>query len=96
MTDTLKYAKIIPDKEVNTMNTIRKIDELGRIVLPLDLRNQLDLIDGDSINISVENNQIILTKSDQNCKICCNTENLTLIDGVGYICEFCKTAISNT
>ncbi len=43
---------------------IRKIDKLGRIVIPKDVRTTLDLRVGDKIEIKVENNNIILAVSE--------------------------------
>ena len=45
------------------MKIIRKIDKLGRIVIPKDARKTLELELGDKIEISVKNSAIILTKS---------------------------------
>ena len=44
---------------------IRKIDKLGRIVIPKDVRNTLSLKAEDSIEIMVENNSVILKKSEE-------------------------------
>ena len=41
---------------------IRQIDKLGRIVIPKDIRKTFDLINGDNIYITVDNDSIILKK----------------------------------
>ena len=41
---------------------IRRIDDLGRIVIPKEIRKNLKIIDGDSLEIYIDNNQIILNK----------------------------------
>ena len=41
---------------------IRRIDDLGRIVVPKEIRKSLKINDGDSLEIYVDNNKIILTK----------------------------------
>lgn len=41
---------------------VRRLDELGRITLPIELRRTLNITERDSLEISVENNKIILTK----------------------------------
>lgn len=41
---------------------IRRLDELGRITLPMELRKQLELTDRDSLHIYVENQRIVLEK----------------------------------
>ena len=42
---------------------IRKIDDLGRIVIPVDIRRYLALNAEDTIEISVKNGAVILTKA---------------------------------
>lgn len=41
---------------------IRRLDELGRITLPMELRKQLNLTDRDSLHILVDGERIILEK----------------------------------
>ena len=43
---------------------IRRIDELGRLVIPIEMRKKLDISICDSVNIVVKNKKIIITKSD--------------------------------
>ncbi len=47
---------------VNSNNYIRKIDELGRIVIPKEVRNKLKIQDNESILISLDNNRINISK----------------------------------
>jgi AbrB family transcriptional regulator, transcriptional pleiotropic regulator of transition state genes len=48
----------------------RKVDQLGRVVLPAELRKQLEIRVGDLIEISVEEQRIILEKVAQRCVFC--------------------------
>lgn len=56
---------------------VRKIDELGRIVLPIELRRTLDIDIKDSLEIYVENNSIILKKYEPTCIFCGSSNELT-------------------
>ena len=47
---------------VNSNNYIRKIDELGRIVIPKEVRNKLKIQDNESILISLDDNKINISK----------------------------------
>lgn len=42
---------------------IRKVDKLGRIVIPKDVRSTLSIKDGDDIEITLENNSIVIRKA---------------------------------
>lgn len=46
---------------------VRKVDDLGRIVLPIELRRTLDINERDSIEIFVDGNQIVLKKYSPSC-----------------------------
>lgn len=54
----------------------RKIDELGRIVLPIELRRTLDLAEKDTLEIYVDGNQIMLKKYQPACLFCDGTDGL--------------------
>ena len=43
----------------------RKIDSLGRIVIPKEMRDQLDIKDGDSINIELVDNKIVISNPNE-------------------------------
>lgn len=49
---------------------IRRIDELGRIVIPIEIRKRLNIYEKDAIEIFVKNNSIILKKYEAKCLFC--------------------------
>ena len=55
---------------------VRKVDELGRIVLPIELRRTLDIAERDELEIFVENDQIVLRKYESTCLFCGNDRDL--------------------
>lgn len=67
---------------------IRRVDELGRIVIPIEIRNQFDIIEKDPMEIYVENDTIIIKKHKQKCSFCENTTNL-LTFSEKLICQDC-------
>jgi len=71
----------------------RKIDELGRIVLPIEMRNTLDIKEKDAIDISIEGESIILTKVQSACVFCKNKENVKEYRGK-HICGECLGALT--
>lgn len=56
---------------------IRKVDDLGRIVLPIELRRTLDIAERDELEIFMENDCIILQKYEPSCIFCGSGRNLT-------------------
>ena len=57
---------------------VRKVDELGRIVLPIELRRTLDISEKDALEIYVEGDKIILRKDHDTCVFCDSARNLVL------------------
>lgn len=67
---------------------VRKIDELGRIVLPIELRNSMDLSPKDTLEIFVDDEKIILKKYQPACIFCGNADNIKFFYDK-RICEDC-------
>ncbi len=72
---------------------IRKVDELGRVVIPIEIRNQFNIAEKDPIEIYVDGSSIVLKKYEPNCIFCGNTENLISYNDK-LICEECSKKIS--
>ncbi len=49
---------------------VRRVDELGRIVIPIEMRNALDIAQKDPVEISMEGSSIILRKYENRCVFC--------------------------
>ncbi len=67
---------------------VRKVDELGRIVLPMEIRNTLEINPKDPLEIFVEGDKIILTKYEPCCVFCGNAENNVIL-GEKRVCKAC-------
>ena len=72
----------------------RKVDELGRIVLPMELRNKLGIMDKEQIEILVDGSSIILRKYNPNCIFCGNSKDLLSYNNK-LVCSKCKSKIAN-
>ncbi len=66
----------------------RKVDELGRIVLPSELRRTLDINPRDTLEIFVDGEGIILRKYQPQCIFCSDSEGIRIFKGKN-ICEKC-------
>ncbi len=72
---------------------IRKVDELGRVVIPIELRNTLKIAEKDPIEIFVDGTSIVLKKYESTCIFCGNNKNLVEYKDK-LICEKCAKQIS--
>lgn len=73
---------------VKSTGIVRKVDELGRIVIPIELRRTLDIGIKDSLEIYVEDDQIILKKYMPACAFCANASGITIFKGKN-VCSEC-------
>ena len=55
---------------MKSTGVVRRVDELGRIVIPIELRRTLDIAEKDALEIYVDGEQIILKKYEPACIFC--------------------------
>ncbi len=67
---------------------VRKVDELGRIVLPIELRRTLDIEIKDPIEIFVDEDYILLKKYEPACVFCGNAKDIVSVNGKN-VCRNC-------
>ncbi len=67
---------------------VRKIDELGRVVIPIELRRNLDLEVKDPVEIYTEGDMIILKKYEPACIFCGQARDVSVIKGKS-VCPAC-------
>lgn len=67
---------------------VRKVDELGRIVLPIELRRTLDIAEKDALEIYVDGNSVVLKKYQPACVFCGDAREIKLFHGKN-ICANC-------
>ena len=73
---------------------IRKVDELGRVVIPIELRTQFNIAEKDPIEIFVDGDSIVLKKYEKSCLFCGGSKNLKEYKGK-LICNKCLGQIKN-
>lgn len=67
---------------------VRKVDELGRVVIPIELRRSLGIEEKDTLEIYVDGEHIILKKYQPGCVSCGSMKYVTTKGGV-KICHEC-------
>ena len=72
----------------------RKIDDLGRIVIPAETRRMFNIREGDHLLISVEAGNIVLKKMTDTCAFCGSDENVMQFKGKG-VCANCRSQLAS-
>ena len=72
---------------------VRKVDELGRIVLPIEMRRTLDIAEKDTLEVYVEGDSIILRKYQDACVLCDSVRDLVSYKG-RCVCQDCIAMLS--
>ena len=67
---------------------VRKVDEVGRIVLPVELRSVLGIDNRDSVEIFTEDDKIVLKKYEPACIFCGETKDVKVFKNK-QVCELC-------
>lgn len=79
---------------MKSTGVVRKVDELGRIVLPIELRRTYNIEEKDALEIYVDGENIILKKYEPACIFCGDAKNVNNYKGKN-ICSGCLTELSN-
>ena len=92
MTRVVLYRPLLTSErnicEMKTTGIVRKIDELGRIVIPKEMRRVTDIKNGDPVEIELEGDRIVLTKYAPTCIYCGKDSGITEFRGK-KICFVC-------
>lgn len=75
----------------------RPVDMLGRVVIPMEIREHFGIHPKDLLEIFVQGDKIILKKYGEDCTFCGAEENLVELEGK-YVCKACleKLCAANT
>lgn len=80
---------------MKSMGIVRRIDDLGRIVIPKELRRTLNIADGDPMEIFIDGDRIVLRKyhPDGSCSLCGTFSDRYAEFGQYRICSGCAEKI---
>lgn len=73
---------------------VRKVDELGRIVLPIELRRNLDIKERDALEIYMDGTSVVLKKYQPACLFCEEGKDVVEFNGKN-ICPSCLVELQN-
>ncbi|MBP2649423.1 MAG: abrB 1 [Firmicutes bacterium] len=71
---------------------VRRVDELGRVVIPIELRRNFSIEEKDGLEIFTENDRIILRKYEPACIFCGGGDDVAVFKGKN-ICKECMDAM---
>ena len=74
---------------------VRRIDELGRIVVPIEMRRALDIGERETMEISVEGDGIVLRRAHVGCVFCDGNKDIAAFRGKN-ICAKCRRELQKT
>jgi transcriptional pleiotropic regulator of transition state genes len=75
------------------IGTARRIDALGRVVVPAELRRLLGIKEGDLLDIHVEDGQLVLQRLDPACAVCGGRDGLRPVASK-HVCASCVATLS--
>ena len=75
------------------MKVKRSIDDLGRIVIPSEIRKVLGVKAGDEFNVELDGRKIIITKSENSCVLCGNPTDHLIVQNLCF-CKKCANIIA--
>ena len=82
------FKSVKGEKGMKSTGIVRKVDELGRIVLPIELRRTLDIAEKDSLEIYVDGSSIVLKKYQPACIFCDDARDVINFKGKN-VCPNC-------
>jgi len=76
-----------------TGGVVRRVDELGRIVIPVEIRRKLRISEHDPLEITTSGRAIVLSKPRDACVLCGSRKELSPFRG-HQVCESCREALA--
>ena len=80
--------------DMKSTGIVRKVDELGRIVLPIELRRTLDIAERDELEIYLDDDKVVLKKYEPSCIFCGSSCGLVTYHGRN-VCMECIENMDN-
>ena len=81
--------------KMKSLGIVRKVDELGSIVLPIETRKRLDLGPKDPVEIFVEKDRVVLKKYEPCCIFCGDADDVIMYKDK-RICRSCLEELKKT
>ena len=73
---------------MKSTGVVRKMDDLGRVVLPIEIRKMMEIGEKDAVEIFTDGDKIILRKYQPACLFCGDASDVVLFEGK-KVCKAC-------
>lgn len=73
---------------------VRHLDPVGRVVIPIEFRNLLEIKPGDALEISLKGTEIVIKKHSDSCIFCGSTRGLKEFKGK-LVCNRCQKSLTS-
>jgi transcriptional pleiotropic regulator of transition state genes len=83
---------VVKERMVKRTGVARKVDQLGRVVLPAEVRRHFGIRPGDMIEIAVDSDAILLSKVEDRCIFCSGAVDLIEFSGK-LVCPACVSRL---
>ena len=78
---------------MKSIGIVRRLDELGRIVLPKELRKSMDINTTDGLEIFVDGNTVVLKKYAPACIFCGDVKDRMIVNNGKKVCRDCAKSL---
>jgi transcriptional pleiotropic regulator of transition state genes len=78
---------------LKSVGIVRRVDELGRVVIPIELRRTHNIAEKDSMEIYVDGDKIVLRKYEPACVFCGNAADVASFKGKN-VCRACRASMA--
>lgn len=79
---------------MNAIGTARRIDQLGRVVVPVELRRMLGIREGDLLDIRAQDGHLVLHRIEPSCIFCGGRDTLRERSGK-HVCSGCLADLTS-
>ena len=81
-------------KMLKSTGIIRKVDELGRVVIPVEIREEQKIVEGTKMEVFVDANKIVFQKYQISCLFCGKTKDIIIFRN-NLVCKKCIDEMKN-
>ena len=79
---------------MRSLGIVRKLDQLGRLVIPKETRRAFNLNEGEPVEIFTDGDKIIIKKYNPGCQCCGDMKDVKEYKGI-RICKKCLNELNN-